>query len=562
MEIRGKVKSLGIWWMLSLLSVATLAAAEGDLRLVEAAKSRDREAVRSLLQQQADVNAPQPDGATALAWAAHWNDLETADLLLRAGADVNAANDYGMTPLALACSKGSAAMVEKLLQAGADPNAAQWTGVTPLMACARAGSADAVKSLLARHADVNAADVNADVNAKDTRRGQTGLMWAVAQQHVEVVRLLIEQGADVNAKSHMPGGFTPLQFLTYGVRRRDPSGPDKLEPGDVHPDPSSSRGGFTALMFAARQGDVDSARLLVDAGANVNAVAPDYGSALVVAASSGHEPVALFLLEKGADPNGTDIWGFAPLHYALADGITAIGMSRKRIPTDRYWLRSNMPELVNALLEQGANPNARVGKGFPPFNYPAFVRTTGNSMPQIRQPGATPFLLAAASFDARLMRLLHSHGADPLQTTDEGTTPLMVAAGMGRLDDLTGEEEKMVLEAVNLAVELGGDVNAANVNAAYVKAAYINTANQDGRTALAAAAYLGVNSVIQFLTDQGVDLEATDRYGQTALSIAQGVSPKIKGNDKRFRRGRPRKDTAALLLKLGATPRPAPAAGY
>ncbi|MCH8267598.1 MAG: ankyrin repeat domain-containing protein [Acidobacteria bacterium] len=552
MEIRGKVKSLGIWWMASVLAVATLAA-EGDLRLVEAAKNSDREAVRSLLQQQVDVNTPQPDGATALAWAAHWNDLETADLLLRAGADVNAANDYGMTPLSLACSKGSAAMVEKLLQAGADPNAAQWTGVTPLMACARAGSADAVKSLLARHADVN---------AKDTRRGQTGLMWAVAQQHVEVVRLLIEQGADVNAKSHMPGGFTPLQFLTYGVRRRDPSGPDKLEPGDVHPDPSSSRGGFTALMFAARQGDVNSARLLVDAGANVNAVSPDYGSALVVAASSGHELAALFLLEKGADPNGADIWGFAPLHYALADGITAIGMSRKRIPTDRYWLRSNMPELVNSLLEQGANPNARVGKGFPPFNYPAFVRTTGNSMPQIRQPGATPFLLAAASFDARLMRLLHSHGADPLLTTDEGTTPLMVAAGMGRLDDLTEEEKKMALEAVNLAVELGGDVNAANANAAYVNTAYINASNQDGRTALAAAAYLGVNSIIQFLADQGADLEATDRYGQTALSIAQGIPPKIKGNDKRFRRGRPRKDTAALLLKLGATPQPAPATGY
>ncbi len=543
MDIRGKVKSLGIWWMASVLAVATLAAAEGDLRLVEAAKNRDREAVRSLLQQQADVNTPQPDGATALAWAAHWNDLETVDLLIHAGADVNAANDYGMTPLALACSKGSAAMVEKLLQAGADPNAAQWTGVTPLMTCARAGSVDAVKLLLARHADVN---------AKDTRRGQTGLMWAVAQQHTEVVRLLIEQGADVNAKSHMPGGFTPLQFLTYGVRRRDPTGPDSLEPGDVHPDPSSSRGGFTALMFAARQGDQDSARLLVDAGANVNAFSPDYGSALVMAASSGHEPVALFLLEKGADPNVTDIWEFAPLHYALADGITAIGMSRKRIPTDRYWLRSNMPELVKSLLEQGANPNARVGKGFPPFNYPAFVRTTGNSMPQIRQPGATPFLLAAASFDARLMRLLHSHGADPLQTTDEGTTPLMVAAGMGRLDDLTGEEKKMALEAVKLAVELGGDVNAVNVNAS----------NQDGRTALAAAAYLGVISIIQFLADQGADLEATDRYGQTALSIAQGVSPKIKGNDKRFRRGSTRKATAALLLKLGATPQPAPVAGY
>ena len=540
MNARGEVKSPGSWWMASFLlhaffSVATLAAAADDLGLAEAAKNRDREAVRSLLQQQVDVNASQPDGATALAWAAHWNDLETADLLIGAGADANAANDYGVTPLSLACSKGSAAMVEKLLRAGAEPNAAQWMGVTPLMTCARAGSVDAVRSLL---------EHKADVNAKETRRGQTALMWAAAQQHTEIIRLLTGQGADVNAKSHMPEGFTPLQFITYGVGRRDPSSPDKLGPGDVHPDPSSSRGGFTALMFAARHGDLESARLLVDAGADVNDYAPDYGSALMVAASSGHEPLALFLLEKGAAPNVADVWGFTPLHYALREGIIAIGMSRKRIPSDRFWLRSNMPELVKSLLEHGADANARVVKGIPPFNSPAFARTTGNSMPQIRQPGATPFLLAAASFDAGLMRLLRFHGADPLLTTEEGTTPLMVAAGMGRLDEPTEEEKKMALEAVKLAVELSGDANPS----------YVNAANQDGRTALAAAAYLGADSIIQFLADKGADLEATDRYGQTALSIAQGISPKIKGNDKRFRGGSSRKDTAALLLKLGAIP--------
>jgi ankyrin repeat protein len=531
-NVSGKMRNLCGWYIAFLLSVATLSAAEGDLRLVEAVKNRDGEVVRSLLKQKVDVNTPQPDGATALAWAAHWDDMETADLLIRASADVNAANDYGVTPLSLACSKGNAAMVEKLLSAGANPNAAQWTGVTPLMTCARAGSVEAVKLLLAH---------KADVNAKETRRGQTALMWAAAQKHPEVVRVLIEHGANVNAKSHMPADFRPAKYLTYGAYRRDPSGPDWFGPGDVHPDPSSSRGNFTALMFAAREGDLESARLLVAAGASVNDSGPDYGSALVMAAASGHESLSLFLLDSGADPNVADGWGFTPLHYALWDAIIAISMYRERIETDRYWLRSSMPKLVQALLAHGANPNARVGKGFPPFDYPPFARTTGNSMAQMRQPGATPFLLAAASFDVSLMRLLSDNGANPLLTTDEGTTPLMVAAGMGRLEDLTEGEEKRALEAATLALELGNDVNAAN---------------QDGRTALAAAVSLGANSIVQLLADHGVNLEAQDRYGQTALSIAQGVSAKIDGGDKRFRGNGTNKNTADLLLKLGATPLP------
>ena len=517
------------------MATLAVAAPAADLRLVEAAKNRDRAAVRSLLEQKVDVNASQPDGATALAWAAHWNELETADLLMRAGADVNAANEYGVTPLSLACAKGYAAMVEKLLDAGADPNKAQWTGETPVMTCARTGNAEALQSLLAH---------GGDANAKETRRGQTALMWAVAQRHPEVARLLIEQGADVNAKSQMPEGFTPAKYLTYGVYRRDPTGPDRFEAGDVHPDPASSRGGFTALLFAAREGDQESARLLIAEGARVNDSSPDYGTALVMAVASGHEPVSLFLLENGADPNATDSWGLTPLHYALRDGFTAIGMSRERIPTDSYWLRPNMPGVVKALLEHGANANARVGKGFPPFDYSPFARTIGNAMPQLRQPGATPFLLAAASFDVSLMRLLLDYGANPLLTTDEGTTPLMVASGMGRLEDLSGEEEPQALEAAKLALELGNDVNAAN---------------QDGRTALAAAAFLGANRLLQFLADRGADLEMADRYSQTALGIAQGERPKINGGDKRFPSPKARKETADLLLRLGAKPLRTPA---
>ena len=305
-------------------------------------------------------------------------------------------------------------MVEKLLKAGANPNAAQWTGETALMTCARTGNVEAVKSLLAH---------GADVNAKETRRGQTALMWAVAEKHPEVARVLIEHGADVNAQSHMLEGFQPAKYLTYGVHPKVPGKTDAFEPGDVHQDPLSSKGGFTALMFAAREGDLKQPGFLIEAGAKPNESSPDYGSALTMASASGHEALSIFLLEKGADPNVADGFGFAPLHYALQQGIVAIAMSRQSISSDRLWQHPNMPDLLKALLAHGANPNARVGKGYPPFNYPAFSRTTGNAMPHLRQPGVTAFLLAAAVDDPGLMRLLPgSKGdADPSPATEEGT---------------------------------------------------------------------------------------------------------------------------------------------
>ncbi len=294
-----KVKCLVGCGVISLLMVVGLAATV-DLRLVVAAKNQDREGVRSLMKENVDVNAAQPDGATALAWAAHWNDLETAELLIGGGADLNAANDYGVTPLSLACSNRNAAMVTKLLRAGADPNAALWTGETPLMTAARTGNIEVVELLLAH---------GANANTQEARRSQTPLMWAISFGHPEVAAVLIEHGADVHARTKQLEleGFTPMVLGGYAA--------------DVQVTP---QGGYTPLLFAARVGDLASARLLLAQGADVNEGTEKDGSPLVVASAGGYEELALFLLEKGADPNVTDANGMSSLHYAMRDGVKVL----------------------------------------------------------------------------------------------------------------------------------------------------------------------------------------------------------------------------------------------
>jgi len=477
-----RVKLSG-WWIVALLSVASLAAQERDLRLVEAVRKGDRAAVRSLIAASVNVNAAQSDGATALAWAAHGNDLETAELLIRAGADPNRANDYGVTPLSLACTNGSAAMVEKLLTANANPNAALLAGETVLMTCARSGNVDAVNALLAR---------GADVNAKETRGEQTALMWAVAERHPQAAQALIARGADVRARS---------------------------------------KAGFTPLLLAARHGDLDSARLLLDAGANVNDATPEDGNALVVASGSGHERLAMFLLEKGADPNSADRNGTTALHYTLLRGITPFQNMNTALHYLSYLFRPNMPELVKALLAQGANPNVRFARE------PRLPNSREGMFPLV---GATPFWLAAAAGDAGVMRLLVEKGADPLLGTVENVTPLMVAAGLGRRIaghmDRPPDEEKGALEAVKLALELGADPHATS---------------ETGLTAIHGAAYSGANSIVQFLFEKGAKLDVKDKYGQTPLTIAEKNQPPDVV-PARFRSDQPYDNTARLLRELGA----------
>jgi ankyrin repeat protein len=466
----------GVWAAASLLALTTAAGAADDASLIQAARARDSSAVRALLKQRADPNTRQPDGATALHWAAQWDDRDTADLLLKAGADANAANDYGVTPLALAATNGSPAMLELLLAAGARPDTAPPTGETPLMVASQVGNPQAMKALVAR---------GAKVDAKGTVKQQTALMWAVAQGHVDAIRLLLEVGADVNARS---------------------------------------ADGFTALMLAARAGNPEVSRILLDAGAKVNEASTDGTTPLLMSTVRGHVDYARVLVEAGADVNAMPA-GYSPLHWAAGDWDTEVTSGAA---DDSEWaalggLRGAAKvEFVKLLLARGAQVNARVSK-----NPRRFGGGGGNLI------GATPFLLAAMAGDAGVMRLLLAAGADPLLATAQGTTPLMMAAGLTAIQGIDQVSHEQALEAVTICLEQGGDPKAAN---------------SLGETALHGAVFRGTNAIIQLLVDRGADVNAPDKTGRTPLSLAEGV----------YRAGAyiilP--ETAELLRKLGARPTP------
>ena len=494
------LKSVVGTWMVLLASLVSLAATS-DLRLIEAVKSKNPDAVSALLKQRADVNVPEGDGATALHWAVHQDDVAMADLLIHAGARVSAANDLGVTPLYLACTNRNRAMVQKLVTAGANPNATLLNGETVLMMCARAGDVDAVKALLVH---------GANANAKESVRGQTALMWAAAEQHPQVVEALIEGGADVRARSRIYSSIVTSEGQALEKRK---------DPAELNY--TVLRGGSTPLLFAARSGDVESATLLLAAGADVNDALADGTSALVEAAYSGRGAVGALLLNMGADPNAAAV-GYTALHAAV--------------------LRGDL-DMVRALLAHGANPNAAITKGTP-------IRRCSQDLELPKKLiGATPYLLAAKFLEVDMMRALAAAGADPRLPTPDGTTPLMVAAGTGAssgsdrrglsAQDSGGkvEPESRVLEAVTAALDLGGDVNAAN---------------QAGNTALHSAAFLGFDRVVQRLVDKGATLNAKNKRGQTPLAFLTGreeaaaaaVFTPVEGAFP---------STVALLRRLGGT---------
>lgn len=520
-------------WTAAVLAAAvcglagTAAAAEtADGRaLIAAAKRGDRAAVTRLLRT-VPVNTRAGDGSTALAWAVYADDATLAETLLKAGADPNLLNDYGVGPLSLACGNGNDALVQRLLAAGAKANAPQINGETPLMTCAAHGAAGGVRALL---------NAGADVNAAESSDGQTALMWAAAAKQPRIVTTLIELGAKVDARSKVtpfPEAFVVTPSVSAYNRNYPP-----------HVRFRTATGGFTPMLFAAQQGDIATVEALLARGADVNDRTPEEGTALILALASGHEKLAEYLIEHGADPNATDAWGLAPLHYALHGGLQNFA-GMQSTPSDRLgWLRINSPRLVRLLLDRGADPNAAVRHSLPFLDHDFIGRTT-EDFPQVDMTGATPFLFAAISGDAESMRMLLDKGADPKVQTVEGVNALMLTAGLGT--ERGKGNEKRYLEAARLAQSLGLD---------------INKAKDDGRTALHAAVVLGWQEMVRFLVKGGANLTAKDTYGQTALTIAMGdpedkIYRPLRGgnNDDRFRVPRENKRMTALLLELGAPP--------
>jgi ankyrin repeat protein len=536
------------------LFVAVLLAAAGtDTRLADAAMRGDKDAIRSLLKQKVDVNVPQGDGATALHWAAFQDDLEMAQLLLAAGADVKAATREGtITPLFMACTNGSAAMVERLLKAGADANSTKSNGTTALMTAAASGSADAVKVLL---------DHGADLKAKESAHGQTALMFAAALNRAEVIKVLMKHGADAGvttnvaklervifdvdgnvvpatpapARSTAPkagdaseeksaveekpaGAAAPAGRGGRGARAGDPAangGRGQFAPRQVGP---SYMGGMTALLYAARDGQMEAARELVAAGADVNQVSTgDKISPMVMAIVNGHLDVARTLLDRGADPNLSSEAGLTAL-YTTIDVQWAPHAWFPQPITDQEQV--TYLDLMKALLAHGANMNARLGKKI-------WFRSFTHDVTWIDPAGATAFWRAAQSTDLAAMRLLVEHGADPNLANTAGDTPLMAAAGIGWGANFTTNAPGSPMPAVRYCVELGNDVNAVD---------------NRGYTALHGAAYVGNNEMVTFLVEKGAKADVKTKIGDTVADMANGPN--------RF--GIPHPDTVALLEKLGS----------
>ena len=499
--------------VLTLVFVADTTALAQNPILIAAAAEQDWQTVATLVERGTDVNIRRADGATALLLTSHWDDQSTVRLLIEAGADVDASDDHGVSPLERASENASVAVVKALLTAGANPNVSRASGLSPLMTASRTGSVEVVQTLI---------DHGADVNATVTATNSTALMWAVSEAHSEIVEALLEAGADPRI---------------------------------------STIKGFTPLMFAARNGDIHTAVKLIEAGVDVNLLTADATHILPFAITIGQDEFALFLLENGADPNGS-MNGVSALH--AASGNTLLWLrdwyarhNRGRLytkfgPSHRNLSATKRLRLVKTLIENGANVNAKTTTsamvqsyiGYPKKGaFEPFACGTGDLR------GATPLWVAAYDMngarrgfgvrDSRtyssveIMRTLLTAGADQHLTTDDGTTPFMAAAGLGRSTYTPrmprGVRSRNAEDAVELLLEAGANINAVN---------------EADFTALHGAAFRGLNEVVEYLVERGADINVRDFRGRTAFRLAEGSKQSFQFQSW--------PETALLLKKLGA----------
>jgi uncharacterized protein len=460
-----------------------------------------------------DAKATGPDGTTALHWAVRADDLQKVESLLRAGANANAVDRYGITPLNLAAVNGNTAIIRKLLDAGANPNAVDSTGETILMTASRTGTPEAIKLLVDRGAKVNAVDPDFE---------QTALMLAVRENHPAAVKVLIESESRLDAGTRV--GPTPTFRLpckgtgcgSEGVGINRGGVPDRGQRAAIN-------GGMTPLLYAARDGRIEEAKLLVGAGADVKLADPNEITPLLMAILNDHLDVASFLLDHGADINTGDFWGRTPL-WAAVD-LRNMDLDHG---VDKGVDRAPVEDFIKLLLDRGANVNARTKEYHPGRRW---LYSLGD-VSWVDMTGQTPFLRAALSGDTKIMRLLLERGADPNIATLGGTTPLMAAAGVNWTVAQTYTVSKeALLEAIQICLEHGADVNAVN---------------SMGINAIMGAANRGSDEIIKYLVEKGATLEIKDATGRTPTTWAEGVFLASVGAERKS-------STVALLEKLTET---------